>query len=364
MASNPNTNRPLGVGVIGAGGIFSDHARGLLAIPDRARLIAVADTSPARLRRACQNHFTPFACTDHRRLLDREDIDLVGIATPPNTHEALVTDALEAGKAVVCEKPLAPTLAATDRIIAKAAEYPGRLCVMHQLRYGRHFDRLKQFADRVGRIESASFQRLTNFGANAFGAGWWGRWQVAGGGVLMTQCIHQLDLMVQLLGRPTTVSATMATERQPIESEDTFEAEVHFDTSAILTCRGSLNADRNRLTYKLNGRGRSIEIRDGDIHGLPGRIWRKLSGGLRARLLGPPINPHGRLYADYVDALREGRTPPVPPDDARASVELTTAIYASALTGSTVSLPLHADAPCYEGITADEYRNHSASLPA
>lgn len=244
----------IGIGIIGGGGISQSHVRGVTELRGRARLVGVADLSASRLRRFSEQQYVPLVWTDYHRLLDRPDIDVAIIGTPPSTHEQLVTDALEAGKAVLCEKPLAHTLAAADRIIDVAARYPGKLCVIHQLRYDLQFERMRWLIENgwLGDLQAGRVERYSP-PSTTYGAGWWGRWNVSGGGVVITQFIHQLDLMMQLLGEPIAVTASMWTQSQAIESEDTFEAEVRFGNGAVVTCRGSVNAQQSSSLFRVSG---------------------------------------------------------------------------------------------------------------
>lgn len=362
--TNMTRREIFGIGVIGTGGIFGEHAAGIASIPQHARLIAASDLSAARLRLAGANYCVPFMYTDHRRMLQRDDIDLVVVATPPNTHERMAVESLEAGKAVLCEKPLAHTLASADRIIEVASRHPGKLCVSHQLRYGAAFNWMRRVerSRKLGELKVAYFERLSTFGNGQFGAGWWGRWDIAGGGMLITQCLHQLDLMIQLYGQPIEAQAAMSTEQQPIESEDTFEATVRFAEGASLKCSGTLNAKQSRMTYRLSGtKGVKEFIEQTGRGGLIRRVIRK-GDRIARRVLGrPTVNEHGRLLADYIGSLRQGREAPIPPQDARKSLELCTAIYSSAIRALPVSLPLGHDTPFYNGISLDDYQHRPGS---
>jgi ABC-type transport system involved in Fe-S cluster assembly fused permease/ATPase subunit len=175
----------VGVGIVGAGAIFEQHALALSALAGRARLLAVCDVDDATLRAAAGAHGVAFVCRDSTALLDRPDVDLVAVCTPPAFHEEAVVGALRTGKHVVCEKPLAPTLAAADRIIAVAREHPGRLSVVHQFRYLPAVRRTLWVRD-AGELGSLLFGRFHRFArfrrpGRAARAPWWGSWDVAGG---------------------------------------------------------------------------------------------------------------------------------------------------------------------------------------
>ena len=116
-----------GVAVVGTGIIYKNHAAALEAIPGRARLVGVAELDESKLAAASQQTFVPVATQDYRELLARADVDIVSVCTPPAAHEEIVRDALEAGKVVICEKPLANNLAAVDRMVELSQSFPNKL---------------------------------------------------------------------------------------------------------------------------------------------------------------------------------------------------------------------------------------------
>ena len=115
-----------GVGVVGTGVVFAEHAAALgHAAPTDYGSSGVAEVDEHRRRAATDACFVPYATNDHRELVERPDVDVVVVCTPPSAHEAVVVDALAAGKHVVCEKPLAPDLATIDRIVDARANGAG-----------------------------------------------------------------------------------------------------------------------------------------------------------------------------------------------------------------------------------------------
>src|SRR5262249_21783497 len=337
----------------------------------RARLLAVAEVDEERLRRATAHHFIPFAYRDHRALLERADVEVVAICTPPVLHEALVIEALEAGKYVLCEKPLAPTLAATDRILTAARRFPGRLSTLHQFRWLPEVQRPLWLSDhdRLGRLLFGRFSRFARHGKPGKLAkpgkpakpgkartDWWGRWEVAGGGAVMTQLIHELDLMGHLFGAATEVSALMDTLKEPIESEDTCAAVVRFASGALGCCYGTVVAQKTASAFDVFGERGSTHL-PWALEAL-GSKWRAESlravmaaypapeqrstilGRLAKVLPGRAQSPepeegetpaHAPYVAAVLDAIEVGQPLPVGPEEARAAVELCTALYASAL---------------------------------
>jgi UDP-N-acetyl-2-amino-2-deoxyglucuronate dehydrogenase len=383
-----------GMGIVGAGRIFEQHARAYAALGTRARLLAIADVDQAQLRKATTRNFIPYEYQDHRALLERDDVDVVTVCTPPALHERVVVDALEAGKFVLCEKPLAHTLEAADRILAVARRWPGKLSTVYQFRYLPEVQRTLWLRDqgRLGRLMFGRFSRYARFETPAKSGksgkpakpakvrtDWWGRWGTAGGGEVMTQLIHEIDLMCHLFGRAIEVTAAMDTLKEPIESEDTCAATVRFESGALVCCYGTMTAHRSSTAFDVVGELGSVhspwalESMDSDwrdqslrdvlaLHplaadGSPPRLG--LMAALRARLASKPAAPAASAHTPYVaavlDAIAEGRRLPIGPEEARASLEICTAIYASALTRQPISLPLDSTTRCYTGLTTSDY---------
>jgi predicted dehydrogenase len=368
------------IGIIGAGIISRVHMRAYTAMADSVEMVALVETDPARREAASRQHSIP-VLADFGAVLENPAIDLIDICTPPATHEDIVLAALASGKYVVCEKPLAPTLAGIDRILELARDHQGRLATVHQYRTMpeiRQMIRLRDAGD-LGDLLVGQFSRYDRVvGGPADWKGWWGEWKTAGGGVGMTQFIHYLDLMCLLFGRPVEVAGMMGTIASSIESEDTLSAAVRFEGEAIVSGSATM-AGRIQPGFRVDVFGSR-----GSVH-YPwalhaehrggGRLsdlmtsWRfrmngstnLLARGLRRARRSLPIGTraesnHAKFLKLVVDAMRAGRPLPVPPEEARRPVELCTAIYASALSGRSVTLPLSPASPYYRGISAAAYR--------
>ena len=387
----------IGIGLVGAGRIFRQHARAYAALGARARLLAIADVDEAQLRSATAQYFIPFAHQDYRALLERDDITVVTVCTPPALHERIVVDSLEAGKFVVCEKPLAHTLEAADRILAVARRFPGRLSTVYQFRYLPEVQRTLWLRDHecLGRLVFGRFSRYARFEPPAkrhkpgkpakpskARAEWWGRWETAGGGVVMTQLIHELDLMCHIFGRAIEVTAAMDTLKEEIESEDTCTATVRFDSGALVCCYGTMTSHRTSNAFDIVGELGSTHLpwafedtdskrRDRSLRGAsavhpiameePRPFPAGLAAALRARFWRTAGQTHqaASAHTPYVsavlDAIAAGRPLPIGPDEARASLELCTAIYASALTGRPIRLPIDSTNRCCAGLSTSDY---------
>jgi predicted dehydrogenase len=365
------------VGIVGAGTIFTSHANAYKALG--VRVGAVVDVDRGRAEKAAADFGVPHALTDWAELLKRDEVQIVDVCTPPQTHGEVVVAALRAGKHVVCEKPLAPTLAELDEIVQAADEAPGKFAVVHQLRFDPAYRRLKWLVDngRLGKLCLARQLRFDSPPAPLVERGVWGGWQTAGGGVVMTKAVHQIDLLLWLMGDARRVQALMGTYLLPIESEDHALVNVEFASGAL----GSVVVSGHDYGYReemelVGDRGRAslVDVRladpeaqrrlEAEMSGLwprprPGRLKRKWDA--LAVHLGwkkppsKPEEPHTAFLRAFLEAARGRGEPPTTAREARKAVELCTAIYTAALTHETVKLPLDHSARFYRGVQKDDY---------
>jgi UDP-N-acetyl-2-amino-2-deoxyglucuronate dehydrogenase len=367
----------VGIGIVGAGKIFEQHAIACNSLGSRARLVALADIDEAQLQKAASKYSIPFVADDYRSLLDRREADVITVCTPPVLHEQVVIAALESGKFVICEKPLAHTLESADRIIAVARKHPGKLSTVYQFRYLPEVQRALWLRDhgRLGKLLFGRFHRFAKFEAPAKPAKdgkpakpakkrspWWGQWQTAGGGVVMTQLIHEIDIMQHIFGKATEVTATMDTLHEAIESEDTCAATVRFESGAMVSCQGTMTAQRSSHGFDVIGDRASVHSpwalesldnswRDESLHAV--LEAHPLSDAFATKNAGS--SAHTPYVADVIAAILEGRSLPIGPDEARASLEICTAVYASALSSRPVKLPIDHTNNCYAGLTTAVY---------
>lgn len=379
----------LNVGIIGTGLISKDHALAISMLPGSVRLIAVADVAPESLQDFSASFLVPRCYRDAADLIADRDVDLVTITTPPSAHEAIAVAALDAGKYVFCEKPLAQSLASAGRIVDAEARNPGRLAVSHQLRYDPSFRRLIWLCRNgwIGKIQSALIERHSYIPhSNPGKQGWWGSWKVAGGGVFMTQLIHELDLLLLAMGRPLSVSAGMDTRYAGIESEDYAEATIRFVGEATARCVVSVNSGHVRGGFTIYGSSGTVGLPWNFTTSDPSRMPEAMKEldralpdtrsrsaalvsrgsrflarrlGLKAKLA---LTPHALLYQEIADNIKSGDPLPIPPAAALGSLELCAAAYESALTGKEIELPLDSTSIAYRGISKEDYDVRKCSL--
>jgi UDP-N-acetyl-2-amino-2-deoxyglucuronate dehydrogenase len=340
----------LRVGIVGCGNIARIHAEALSAI-EGAALVACCDSDPARARSLAADFGAEIAAETLCDLFERGQLDAVLICTPHPAHEAVVVAAAEAGVNVLCEKPIAVRLEEADRMIAATDAAGVAFGVIFQRRFWPAAQRMRKAIDDglLGKLTfGAAYNHLwrpeSYFRADA----WRGKWETEGGGVMMNQAVHTVDLLQWFMGPAAEVYGRIATLRHGayIDVEDTVAATVVFESGAL----GSIEA----LTTIEPDFGFRVAIHGDNgatasVHELPegtqgvNDLWTFEPGvGERAAWeaaeLGHPGFPsfHHLQIAEFLDAIRVGRQPAVTGRDARNSLAIILGIYESSQTGKPV----------------------------
>ena len=341
--------KPLGVGIVGAGVIGNVHAKALGEI-DGTTIVAVAEPrEDAGKELATRVGATWYASFDE--LLADGDVELVIIATPSGLHPEQAVRAAEAGKNIVSEKPMAITGEGLDRMIQAVEGSAAQLAVIFQNRLSPNVIKVKR-AVEAGMLGDPIFgnafvhwhRTQDYYDANG---GWRGTWELDGGGALMNQSVHTIDLLQWILGGVASVSAHTATLAHDIETEDAASASVSFHSGALGLIQGSTASSKDwPVKVEIIGTGGRAVLEAGRLTHWEGES--ELSDDLltpadRAFVKGwsadePFGASHRRQLTLIVDALRNGDTPPIPPQEARKAVDLILAIYESAKTGKRINL--------------------------
>ncbi|MCX6854122.1 MAG: Gfo/Idh/MocA family oxidoreductase, partial [Verrucomicrobia bacterium] len=361
------------IGIIGTGLIAQEHAKSLRIAGGEMSLTAVADIDSARLASFCESYGVSKHYSTAKDLIADPEIDLVAITTPPSAHEEAVVLALEAGKYVLCEKPMAHSLESAARIMKADRQFPGRLSISHQLRFVPAFRKLQWLVKEgsLGALELGTIERHSQVPSSAAAASWWGSLGVAGGGALITQMIHELDLMILLLGRPKSVKATMDRRFTKIESEDLVDGEIMFEGGQMMRCCGTVNSSGLAGRFRVEGSNGSVEFGGAFRHknSEGQKTWTKLleqkfpsnKASFVKRICGAFLGrgsaPHGELpahtllYREIATAIKNRQALPIGASEAMVSFEVVMAMYQSAILGKEVALPLVAVPEVFSGIT-------------
>ena len=212
--------------IIGCGDVSIVHFEALAGMDD-AELVAVCDTDPER-RAAAQQAYGVRAFEDYREMLDVAAPDVVHITTPHHEHAAIAIDCLRRGINVVLEKPLAHTLADGERLLAAAADSTARIGLCFQNRYNAPVQEMRRLLDsgELGKVLGASATVMWHRHADYYlSRPWRGSWGEGGGGLMMNQAIHTVDLLQWLVGDVVSLSGSASTHAlgEAIEVEDTAE---------------------------------------------------------------------------------------------------------------------------------------------
>ena len=339
-------NRPVGFGIVGCGMIAAHHARAIAASRG-GRLVAVFSRSSERTEKfARESGARPARSLEE--LIAQPGLDVVTVTTPSGVHLEPAVAAAEAGKHVLVEKPLEVSLERIDRMIAACAQARVHLAAVFQARFGRGARKVKEAVaqGRLGRLAfcdaTVKWHRAQSYYDEG---GWRGTWRWDGGGALMNQSIHAIDLLQWLAGMPVQASAFAATlGHTGIEVEDTAAAVLRFPHGALGTIEGTTAAwPGYARRIELNGDAGSVALEDDRIvrwdfrEGLPEdeTVRRELGAPSELRTgAGSPqmMNTRGHelQIQDLIDAITEGRAPAIDGREARNAVAIIQAIYRSA----------------------------------
>ena len=350
------SEQTLGAAIVGCGMIARFHARALAEVPG-TRLVALVSRKEAGARAMAEE--LGLSCdlyTDLGGVLARPDVHVVIVTTPSGAHLEPAVAAAQAGKHVVVEKPLEITAERCDRIIAACDRHRVKLCTIFPSRFGDANRALKAAVDagRFGRLTLGETTcKWWRSQAYYDEGGWKGTRALDGGGAVMNQAIHNVDLLLWMMGPVSHLAgftATLAHER--IEVEDTAVACLRFANGAVGVIQAATSVHPGLpKTIAVHGDRGTVVIEQDDVlrweltpptpedEQVRQRFAQKVGAS------GGASNPaaishqgHARQLADFVRAIRTDSEPLVDGREGRKAVEVIQAIYRSAETGRAVSL--------------------------
>lgn len=341
--------RKLGFGIVGAGAICPLHIEAIEKC-EGARLAGIADVSEERAKSVGEAKQVRWH-TDYKALLADPEVDVVCVLTPSGLRAPVCIDAARAGKHIIAEKPLEVSLKRIDSIISECDKAGVNLAVIFQLRFlpGVRAVADVVFGGRLGKpVLGDAYVKWYRSQDYYDSATWRGTWALDGGGALMNQGIHYIDLLQWFMGPVATVSGHIATlARQRIEVEDTAVACLTFADGALGVIEACTSANIGRpARLELRGDRGTVVLEDGNVS-----FW-SIDG--EGELEVPHVetgsgatNPmaitsvgHEAQISDMVDAINEGRAPVVDGREARKAIEIISAIYQSSQLRRIVNLPL------------------------
>ncbi len=347
----------LGVGIIGCGMIARFHAAALAEIP-QTKLVALQSRSPAsadKVKQAVGSDARYYSSIEE--MLHHPGLDLVIICTPSGNHLEPARFAAAAGKHVIVEKPLEITLERCDQLIEACDKAGVKLCTIFPSRFADANLAVKKAVEegRFGRLTlgetTVKWWRSQEYYDEG---GWKGTQALDGGGALMNQAIHNVDLLQWLMGPVARISAfTAMLAHERIDVEDTAVACLQFRSGALGVIQATTSVWPGLpKTIGIHGNQGSAVVEQEDLLRWEFAREHESDKAIRQRFAqkvgssGGSSNPaaisheyHRRQLADFVEAIETGRPPVVDGKEGRKAVEIILGIYESARTGRVAELP-------------------------
>ena len=347
--------KKIGYAVLGLG-IGMAHVEGVLE-SENAELVAVCDIDKSKLEDVLEMCPSVRAYSDFEQLIKDSDVDIISVCLPSGMHAEYAIRALEAGKHVLIEKPIDITYEKALDIEKSRIRTGMKVGVVHQNRYNLNMYPIKEAINsgKLGKIFLGTFAVKWYRDQNYYDRGGWrGTWEMDGGGSLINQSIHTLDIMQWLMGDVESVTSTMNIYNHEIDTEDFTASLIKFKNGASATfvsttcaypgisteimiygTEGAIEADGDTIrSWKFNGSDGELD-EDGEE-----RMLERYGKGNRCASKFEPEALWGHRYVveDMILAVKEGRAPDVTPLEAAKSIRIIEAIYESARTGKTVKI--------------------------
>lgn len=347
--------RRLRVGIVGAG-IGAEHFQAYLALSDRFEVRYMCDLDDARAAQAVSGRKAVTITRNLDQILADPEIDLVDICLPPHLHLSACSAALQAGKDVICEKPLVASLAEADQLADMMQQTGRKVFPVFQYRYGAGAAKLQKLmaaglagTPLVGSLETHWYRDEAYYAVD-----WRGSWAGERGGAILGHAIHIHDWLSFAFGEIDSVFAYLATRVNEIEVEDCASLSIRMRSGALITSSVTLGAatDTSRLRFCFSGLTAEsglepYKLADSDWQFIARAPQRQAEIESVLADLTPPLSGFQGLFAAIYDHLVSGQGDIVSFADGRRSIEFVTAVYRSAREGKQIHLPLNEDDPLY-----------------
>ncbi|WP_125152725.1 Gfo/Idh/MocA family protein [Clostridium rectalis] len=345
--------------IIGCGRISYKHVEALVGNKEEVLLAATCDIEKEKAEAKKNEYIERMGqplnvgvYTDYKEMLDKEDIDVVTIATESGYHPEITIYCMNKGKHAIVEKPMALSIKDADNMIKCAEDNNVKLCISHQNRFNAPIQKLRGAVegDRFGRLVSGTARILWNRNMGYYEqAPWRGTWALDGG-TLMNQCIHNIDLLQWMLGGEIdTVYAQCDTFLRDIEAEDFGAVVIRFKNGAIGIVEGSACVYPKNLEETLSIFGETGAVSIGGLAVNKIETWRFKDGKdseddiLKDQGADPDTVygfGHINLFKDMINAINNNEEPLINGEEGKKGMAIILAAYKSRLTGQPVKFPL------------------------
>ena len=352
--------------IVGCGGIAPAHIEGYLHAEEGVHITHLADQNTERAKTLIQK----YELRDVVAIADYRDglacVDVVSVCTPPGLHCEVAVAALESGCHVLLEKPMAPSLAACDAMIA-AAEKQGRL--LSVVAQSRYISSIRNVIDMVrsGEYGRSLYTRIHSVwyrGESYYHLDWRGRWEVEGGGCTLNHSIHHIDLLLWAKGVPSCVRAFMTNlSHHNSEEEDFSSAMLRYADGSVAEITSSLicHGEQQSLTFQMEKAGLAIPFQAfasrSRENGFPETDEAQIAAAIADYESRPKLalENHDGQVQNFLRAITAREPLMVTAQDGRNSIELITGIYQSAIQEREVCFPIAQDSAYY----TDAWRAHA-----
>lgn len=336
----------LNFGIVGCGMIARYHATAIQYI-DRCSLLGACSKTYASAEKFCREvDCIPFK--DYDSMLSHPDLDVVVICTSSGDHFHQTKSALEVGKHVIVEKPMCLTMEDANVLVELDRQYPQTVCIISQSRFSDAAQTIKAAikAGSFGKMVSASLM-MRYFRSQAYydQAQWRGTIASDGGGILMNQGIHGIDLLCHFMGKPVSVCGFARTILRDIEVEDTAAAAVEFESGAVATIDATVCSQPSfSKKFILCGENGTVVMEEDAIlswslpDSCPIPLGAKSDNSASAHPRGISATYHTREYCNFVSHVLDGKALMLDTVQGRMPLGVILGVYESSRTGKTIKL--------------------------
>lgn len=358
------SDRRLRVGIVGCR-IGHRHALAFARLSALYEVRAVCDIDAGRARYVADALGGVDCMQSYDELLGRGGLDLISICTPPYLHFEQISEALQAGCHVICEKPLVGSLRELDELDLLGANNHARIIPVFQMRFGGGLQKLKRLVELgvAGRSYLATIETAWYRTREYYEVPWRRTWRGSLGGCLLGHAVHAHDMLTYINGPVARVRAIAKTLVNPVETEDCATASLEMNDGSLASLSVTLGSvvelSRLRFCYEnlvaeSNSTPYDCSSDPWKFVGASPEIEKRISEALLDWKSGP--EGYDAQFLDAYRVIREGEQGVAQLSDARASIELVSALYHSAQYDETVCLPMRPDHPAYGGFHSAENR--------
>tara|TARA_B100001996_G_scaffold150119_1_gene114225 strand:+ start:762 stop:1832 length:1071 start_codon:yes stop_codon:yes gene_type:complete len=347
------------VAIIGTN-IGSKHYEDFQKLSDRFKVHTICGLTRDAIDKILQSNNKTKISLDFDEVLKIKEIDIIDICLPPHLHFSACKKALEAGKHVICEKPLVSNLKEIDELEKISKETKNIIFPVFQYRFGLGFSKLKALINSklAGKPLVASLETHWNRGKEYYSKGWRGTWKGEQGGAILSHAIHIHDLVSMILGPVSSVYAKLTTRVNEIEVEDCAALSIEMRNGSLVTSSITLGAanDTSRLRFCFDG----VTVESGASPEKPYNPaedeWKFIAREPNSQKqiddlinnIKTPKSWYAGLFEQIANKLDGIESDEVTLDNARKSLEFVTAVYNSSRIGQNISLPIKRDNPLYD----------------